>query len=92
METLISLAIMVIGSSLFMWRLRTARTETRVAPALAAQQVSIIVPARNEAHNLPTLLASLNALKPAPLEVIVVDDHSSDGTGDIARSFGARGH
>ncbi len=90
MQTLISLAIMVIGSTLFLWRLRTARTETRVAPTLAAQQVSIIVPSRNEAHNLPTLLASLNALVPAPLEVIVVDDHSVDGTGDIARSFGAR--
>lgn len=52
--------------------------------------VSVIVPARNEAHNLPPLLQSLRALKPAPREVIVVDDHSSDGTGDIARQFGAR--
>lgn len=89
METLFSLAIMVIGSSLFMWRLRTARTEVRVAHAHASRQVSIIVPARNEAHNLPTLLASLNALEPKPHEIIVVDDHSHDGTGDIARSFGA---
>lgn len=90
MQTLIPLAIMVLGSSLFLWRLRTARSEARVAPAMAAKQVTIIVPARNEAHNLPTLLASLNALEPAPLEVIVVDDHSTDGTGDIARSYGAK--
>ncbi len=89
MQYLIPLAIMVIGSTLFLWRLRIARTETGFAPASASRRVSIIVPARNEAHNLPTLLASLDALDPKPLEVIVVDDHSSDGTGDIARSFGA---
>ncbi len=90
MQTWLPIAIMVLGSSLFLWRLRTARSETPAAPALAAQRVSIIVPARNEAHNLPTLLTSLNALQPAPLEVIVVDDHSSDGTAEIARSYGAR--
>ncbi len=52
--------------------------------------VSIIVPARNEAHNLPALLDSLLALTPAPQEIIIVDDHSTDGTGDIARRAGAR--
>ncbi len=88
MQTLIPLVIMVLGSSLFLWRLRTARADVRAAATLAASQVSIIVPARNESHNLPTLLSSLRALDPAPREVIVVDDHSSDGTGDIARSFG----
>lgn len=56
----------------------------------ASLPVSIIVPARNEAHNLPALLASLNALAPAPLEIIVVDDHSTDGTGAIAAVAGAR--
>lgn len=50
--------------------------------------VSIIVPARNEAHNLPALLDSLARLEPAPAEIIVVDDHSTDGTGDIARAAG----
>jgi cellulose synthase/poly-beta-1,6-N-acetylglucosamine synthase-like glycosyltransferase len=52
--------------------------------------VSIIVPARNEAHNLPALLSSLRTLDPAPAEIIVVDDHSTDGTGELARRAGAR--
>lgn len=90
MQMLIALFVMVAGSSLFLWRLRVARSETRSACADAVRSVSVIVPARNEAHNLPTLLASLSALTPAPREVIVVDDHSSDGTGEIARAFGAR--
>jgi 4,4'-diaponeurosporenoate glycosyltransferase len=47
------------------------------------------VPARNEAHNLPTLLRSLAALEPPPLEVLVIDDHSTDDTAAVARAHGA---
>jgi len=54
------------------------------------EEVSIIVPARNEAHRLPALLRSLNALSYPNYQVIVVDDASSDGTGDLARASGAR--
>jgi 4,4'-diaponeurosporenoate glycosyltransferase len=46
--------------------------------------VSIVVPARNEAATLPVLLASLARLDPAPHEVIVVDDASTDGTAAVA--------
>ena len=53
--------------------------------------LSIIVPARNEAQVLPVLLGSLSEQEyPAPLEVIVVDDDSKDGTGDLAESYNAR--
>ena len=52
-------------------------------------RISIIVPARNEAHNLPALLASLRALTPPAHQIIIVDDHSTDGTGDLARAAGA---
>ncbi|MFN8484729.1 MAG: glycosyltransferase [Anaerolineae bacterium] len=53
--------------------------------------LSIIVPARNESANLRRLLPTLTALEyPGEVEIIVVDDGSTDDTGDIARSFGAR--
>jgi len=53
--------------------------------------LSIIVPARNEATNLPRLLASLNAIiYPGPYEVIVVDDNSCDETACLAEQAGAR--
>lgn len=53
--------------------------------------LSIIIPARNEAANLKRLLPSLKALSyPGDVEIIVVDDHSDDGTGMIAENFGAR--
>lgn len=53
------------------------------------QCVSIIIPARNEAHNLPNLLASINKQQGLTVEVIVADDGSTDGTQDIARTFNA---
>jgi glycosyltransferase involved in cell wall biosynthesis len=45
-------------------------------------RISVIIPARNEASNLPHVLAAL----PVGLhEVIVVDGHSTDGTIEVAR-------
>ena len=51
--------------------------------------VSVVVPARDEAATLPTLLGSLRALHNAPSEVVVVDDGSLDSTASVARAFGA---
>ena len=51
--------------------------------------VSVVIPARDEARTLPALLGSLAALDPRPHEVIVVDDHSSDATAEVAVRFGA---
>jgi 4,4'-diaponeurosporenoate glycosyltransferase len=51
---------------------------------------SIIIPARNEAHNLPKLLDSLNRQPVEPREILVVDDGSTDRTAEIASGMGAR--
>jgi 4,4'-diaponeurosporenoate glycosyltransferase len=51
--------------------------------------MSVIIPARNEAANLPALLTSLLQSHSQPAEVIVVDDDSNDTTGATASSFGA---
>lgn len=53
-------------------------------------QISVIIPARNEEDTLPPLLESLAAQEVAPLEIIVVDDESEDGTAEIARRRGVR--
>jgi glycosyltransferase involved in cell wall biosynthesis len=49
--------------------------------------VSIIVPARNEEAGLRTCLESLLTQTGVAFEVIVVDDHSTDRTREIASSF-----
>lgn len=55
----------------------------------SAGDLSIIIPARNEEHNLPALLASLEAQPGRPHEIIVVDDGSTDRTAEIATQSGA---
>jgi chlorobactene glucosyltransferase len=74
------------------FRLRNSRSlddESADAPA-NAPLVSIVVPARNEAHNIGRCVASILATSYPRVELIVVDDNSTDGTGDAALSA-ARG-
>src|ERR1700675_3103583 len=49
--------------------------------------VSVIVPARNEEASLGDCLHSLVAQSGVAFEIIVVDDHSTDRTREIAKSF-----
>jgi len=50
--------------------------------------VSVVVPARNEARNIGRCIASILATTYARVEVILVDDHSTDDTARIAREAG----
>jgi chlorobactene glucosyltransferase len=49
--------------------------------------VSILVPARNEAGTIAECLQSLLALDYPTLEIIVIDDRSTDATADIVREL-----
>lgn len=49
-------------------------------------ELSIIIPALNEADNLPVLLKNLEAQQGVTMELIVSDGASNDSTCDIARS------
>jgi len=50
--------------------------------------VSIIIPARNESRSIERTLRAFLAQDYEHFEVILVDDRSTDGTGDIARAIG----
>ncbi|WP_135229396.1 glycosyltransferase [Deinococcus fonticola] len=61
----------------------------REAPTLPADlKVSILVPARDEAHNLPRTLPGV--LNQPVTEVLLLDDGSQDGTPEVARRLGAQ--
>src|SRR5260221_8519961 len=51
-------------------------------------RVLIIIPTYNEATNLPLLVNDLRSLPIEGLEILIVDDNSSDGTGQIAERLG----
>ncbi|MGA7891290.1 MAG: glycosyltransferase, partial [Candidatus Sulfotelmatobacter sp.] len=59
-------------------------------PASVRPVVSVIVPARNEEASLGACLQSLVVQGGVALEIIVVDDHSTDRTREIALSFSNR--
>jgi rSAM/selenodomain-associated transferase 2/rSAM/selenodomain-associated transferase 1 len=65
------------------WESEATRKEATPQPA-----ISIVIPTLNEAENLAATLASMESI--SDLETIVVDGGSSDGTTEVAKSFGVR--
>jgi chlorobactene glucosyltransferase len=57
-----------------------------VYPPVGGPRVSVLIPARDEAGVIAQTVRSLLEQDYHPLEVIVLDDDSQDGTGDIAQS------
>jgi len=60
------------------------------APASGVRTVpvTVLVPAYNEAASIADTIRSVRAQTVAPAEIIVIDDFSTDGTGDVARGLG----
>jgi 4,4'-diaponeurosporenoate glycosyltransferase len=63
---------------------RARAVPTGTLGAAERDHVAVVIPARDEEANLPHLLDDLAAVTAPPLEVIVVDDDSTDGTAEVA--------
>lgn len=80
------LALYAIGWTLgwlLLWRPR----QLSAAPLVERPAVAVVIPARNEARSLPHLLRPLVEQRREGDRIVVVDDHSNDGTGRVARAF-----
>jgi chlorobactene glucosyltransferase len=67
----------------------TSLDDESPTPPADAPLLSVIIPARDEARNIERCVRSVLATTYPGVEVIVVDDHSSDDTGLIARTIAA---
>src|SRR5207247_10571494 len=67
---------------------RPSRPWPRPERARTGADVTVIVPAYNEAPGTADTIRSLQAQTAPPREIIVVDDCSTDATGDVARGLG----
>ncbi len=82
-----SLVCAVIPATLFVVNLRRYR-----APVGEAEdaRVAVLIPARDEERNIAACVASVLASRSVALEVLVLDDDSTDRTGAIAGEIAAR--
>ncbi|AWN49223.1 glycosyl transferase [Methylobacterium terrae] len=85
---ILALALALLPAALALANLLALR---KSRPGLPAPDglVSILIPARNEAGNIGPTLAAALASTGIPIEVIVADDHSTDGTAAIVAQAAA---
>lgn len=79
---LIAVGILVLA---FKARLNYLRLPELPPGGMPSADVTVIIPARNEAANIARVVQSFS-----DVDVVVVDDGSSDGTADLARTAGAQ--
>ena len=65
----------------------TARRFTR--HVASPQRLAVVVPARDEAHGIVATLEALRDQQDTDFDLVVVDNGSSDGTGDLVRETAA---
>jgi cellulose synthase/poly-beta-1,6-N-acetylglucosamine synthase-like glycosyltransferase/peptidoglycan/xylan/chitin deacetylase (PgdA/CDA1 family) len=80
-------AVAVVGLA----RRHSARLHRQPRPEKFKPPVSIVVPAYNEAAGIEQAVRSLASSDYPKFEVVVVDDGSTDGTGDLVDSLGLPG-
>jgi hopene-associated glycosyltransferase HpnB len=88
----LSLAIwiyLVLGRGFF-WRAPPWEADIKAGAPPTWPRVVAVIPARNEADMIPdTLVSVLRQDYPGPFRVVLVDDHSDDGTAQAARGVAA---
>ena len=77
-------ALAVAGTAHQVLNLRRAARARRAAPPVVAEPVTVALPVRDEAHRVAPTLRGAAAQRGVPdLELLVLDDGSTDGTADV---------
>src|SRR5689334_21294957 len=87
--TAVGSALALAGAVHQQVNLRSLRVPAATPPDVT-EPVSVLVPARDEAHRITPTVHSLLAQRGVPdLEILVLDDGSTDGTADVVRAASA---
>jgi len=90
----VSLACAAVPAVLFMVNLTRYRAPGMDSPAVVEagldDTVAVLIPARDEERNIAACVESVLASEGVRLEVLVLDDGSTDRTGEIVRTLAAR--
>lgn len=73
------LSLLIVG-----WN-RAVRNDLSLKSEKSVLLVSVVIPVRNEGHNIKYLLSDLEKQDHANFEVVVVDDHSEDNTASLVQ-------
>ncbi|MBX9580236.1 MAG: glycosyltransferase [Gemmataceae bacterium] len=93
--TLLALSLAGLGCAaapalLCLWNRSYFRPPPRPAADAPAHRVSVLIPARNEEGSIGACVESVLASEGVELEVIVLDDHSTDRTAEVVREMAAK--
>ncbi len=84
-------ALLILGFTLLQWLTATVNRVFRVDygryNSTGNFRISVIIPARNEEANIGAILGDLAAQSYTNLEIIVVNDESTDRTAEIVQKF-----
>jgi chlorobactene glucosyltransferase len=85
-------ALLVLGTLLSLYNLAFApRLEGRALALDPFLSVSLLIPVRNEAHQLAELIQHLEQIRYPELEIIILDDQSTDSSASLIQAAAARG-
>ena len=73
-----------------LFRLADNRPNLSEAVPAAGTLVTVVIPARNESATIATVVGSVRASTYQPLEIVVVDDRSTDDTAAIVERIASR--
>ena len=85
-----TLNVLVGTALIFLFYARLPRPDRSLAASDPHPMVSVIVPARNEEANIERCLTSFATQDYPNLEIIVIDDRSTDDTGKIIENLASR--
>ena len=69
----------------YLLNLKTFRFSGALPPLETPPRISVLIPARNEEQRIRPCLGTLVSSNYPDFEILVLDDHSSDGTAEIVR-------